>query len=459
MRCKTKRQRKDVNTTSGELLSLRGGSSGGSTPSSPLFTEPPSSPRSQPTDKGKDGDDDDQYVGFVQNQNFILALYLAAGLEIPEGMSPPEDRSIIRHGIRAWELLSRFLSDSVLEGTVKPVLLIPDDPNAVPSMNTILRRVASICMKNGKPIFPSEETIEDDYDAYTRRADCSELMNYLMSILVWMVSSNVLLYYRLGFERVYWRVKLYMFIYRSCTMVHLYKRSTRPQRERESLYGENAREQLKGEMAEAKKNIDNITALQAQLRDDGKADLPRRTFSPGASSDKKGDSGAETAILLPGQRSTPKGAQTTQDPNAKDGKQDKQRKDGTPSKKKRPGGNREFGSGTNSIETPFIKAYDPFGNLNVWQANTEPGRVSPERDTQKDEWKQFVRDQRAAARKEGEKRPNPDPMNWEIYHPSQVDYLDQRTNGRAKRFGRPERKFWPAPVAYKSSGGVISYEL
>lgn len=230
---------------------------------------------------------------------------------------------MIRHGIKAWELMRQFLPDSVLDGVVKPVLLVPDDAKAVPSMNTILQRVADMCMRNGKPIFPWDEDIDDDHDTYALRVDCSELMNYLMSILVWMVSNSELLYYRLGFERVYWRVKLYMFIWRSFTIEHLKARGNRPWRERESLYGENAKKYLDGEMAGARKNIQNITALQAQFRDDGKADLPRRASSLSVSSGQRDGSSPETAF---------------KDPNGNDEKQDKKRKGRTPSKKKRPGG-------------------------------------------------------------------------------------------------------------------------
>ncbi|KAK7958148.1 hypothetical protein PG988_012996 [Apiospora saccharicola] len=308
------RQRKDANTAAGELLGFRGGNS---TPSSPLFTE---------EDEG-----DDQYVGFVQNQNLIVALYLAAGMEIPEGMSPPQDRSMIRHGNRAWELLQTFLSENDLNGVVKPVLLIPDNYIVVPCMNTILRRVAVMCMRNGKPIFPWEEDIDEDYATWTLRVECSELMNYLTNILVWVVSNtpNELLYYRLGFERVYWRVKLYMFIWRSYTIKRLMTRSSRPRRERESLYGEGAQKHFKYEIEEARRNIRNITTLREQLRDDGEANLPRRTSH----------SLDPTTPLLPGERCAPREANTFQDTDAGDTGSDKKRKrDETPSKEKRPGG-------------------------------------------------------------------------------------------------------------------------
>ncbi|KAK8127443.1 hypothetical protein PG984_008551 [Apiospora sp. TS-2023a] len=417
---KAKRQRKDANTASRELLSLRGGSS---TPSSPLFTE---------EDEG-----DDQYVGFVQNQNFILALYLAAGMEIPEGMSPPQDRSMIRHGIRAWELLQAFLSEDDLNGVVKPVLLVPDNVNVVPSINTILRRVAVMCMRNGKPIFPWEEDIDEDYATWTLRVECSELMNYLTSILVWVVSNtpNELLYYRLGFERVYWRVKLYMFIWRSHTIECLMTRSSRPRRERESLYGESAQKHLKCEIEEADRNIRNITALREQLRDDGKTNLPRPTSR----------SHDPTTPLLPGERCAPREAYTFQDTDAGDKGSDKKRKhDETPS-------DRKFGGGTKCTRSPCAKAYDPFENIDVWQAYAGNIQVT--------EWKQFLRDLRAARRavEEGETA-TPDKKKWEIYDPSQVDNLKQRC-GEVQRFGRPEREFWPAPVQYTSLSGAIRYEL
>lgn len=244
-----------MNTGSGVLLSLRGGSTPSSplftkegTPSSPLFTEEgtPSSTKRLSTDKDEDGDDD-AYVPLVQNQNFILALYLAAGLEIPEGMSPPQDRSIIRHGIRAYELLRGYLSERDLEDVVKPVLLVPDGDNAVARMHTILQSVAVKCMKDGRLIFPSDEDIDDGYASYTQRVDCSELMSYLMSILVWVVSDYDV-YYRLGFERVYWKVKLYKYIWRHDTLQCLEFRNSRPRRERGRLYGKKAQDHVWGEM-------------------------------------------------------------------------------------------------------------------------------------------------------------------------------------------------------------------
>lgn len=117
-----------------------------------------------------------------------------------------------------------------------------------------------------------------------------------------------------------------------------------------------------------------------------------------------------------------------------------------------------------------MKAYDPFGKFDLWQANVKPARVLPDDNIRKNEWKQFLRDERAARRAEEEKRvedekktgkgsTTPNTRKWEVYDPSQVDNLDQRTTGKVKRFGRPEREFWPAPVQYRDRAGRIRYEV
>ncbi|KAK7958147.1 hypothetical protein PG988_012995 [Apiospora saccharicola] len=106
-------------------------------------------------------------------------------------------------------------------------------------------------------------------------------------------------------------------------------------------------------------------------------------------------------------------------------------------------------------------AYDPFGNIDVWQAYAD--------NIQETEWKQFLRDLRAARRGQEEERVSKereagsatathDKEKWETYDPSQVDNLKQRC-GEVQRFGRPAREFWPAPVQYTSLSGAIRYEL
>ncbi|KAK8042776.1 hypothetical protein PG994_013259 [Apiospora phragmitis] len=224
-----KRQREDVDTAPGEQLSLRGGV--GSTQENVRQGQE----KQDHDGQGGVDDNDRTYVPLEDNGGFILALYDAADLGIPKGLSPPEeDRKLMSEGRKAWQLLQDFLPKDSLRKYVRPALLEQDGEDAVRkesvrNMSAILRKDASVCIKEGTPRLLGEEDFDEKYYDYAVRADCAELMYYITKIIAWMVSDRGD-YERYGFEKVVRKAELYRSVWRLNTAACLYTRSSRHSR-------------------------------------------------------------------------------------------------------------------------------------------------------------------------------------------------------------------------------------
>ncbi|KAK7956045.1 uncharacterized protein PG986_005267 [Apiospora aurea] len=472
---KAKRQRRDANTAFGEPLSLRGGSI--------------SSPIQQDDDQqGNDQQEEIQQEEVQDNESQNNETYIEFKGSYSRRTVPPKDREVLREGMKAWELLQHSIPPNVIDQVVVPAFQDPDGKNSVRNMSTVLM-VASESVS--AKLQPGAQGLEDDYGTFVKQTDIFDLVYYLTSVIVWM-AANRTIYERLGFEKIYWKAKLWRYIWRYNALATLFITSTRPSRERDALYGKDAEASLMGSMNTIVDHIDTIISVRLQIREEMKVDLPPSPPKPQTDTIEE----EEPESLTPGKRA-PTSKKEIFETTVGDGKKNDE-SPGTPSKKQPISGNREFGSGTGFIKPKTIlRPYDPFPSLAILRSYCQvsaeedsaspmditseskvPGSGSKEPEPEEPEPKkpepkkpksvepdgddEFVDPASLdpeALKQYNEWKSGMDPAYVAEYFPektvvvpNQVKWLLQR---KAKKDGDDEntgRPFWPAPVGNKKDG-------